>query len=323
MQGGRYRYVAGRIPFSTAKTREPEGGRATLPRAQQSKALMDSELDSRVSLPQRHIHVSTSLAASLAFPPCLNRAPWSAPVGFQPYEERTLHATWDHTHVFADQKAPGRRNSRTRASLPALVHGREGLRPSPPRTSFPTIRIPHISPCPSPPSFSSPGPQDVPILTADAHDAPSVRRVVGQGEVVLAVAGPFARHGDNVVAASVEEGTHYADITGGGAWREGPPRCFHGERNRGVARRGGPMMPGGGIRAPRAGQACVREEQMRLGAGGVFARGAAIWAEGCLESNGAFETECLGNVRLDTGQLGGVWNGLGRGLGYDNAAGVL
>lgn len=60
--------------------------------------------------------------------------------------------------------------------------------------------------------------KDVPILTADAHDAPSVRRVVGQGEVVLAVAGPFARHGDNVVAASVEEGTHYADITGEVSW---------------------------------------------------------------------------------------------------------
>lgn len=35
-------------------------------------------------------------------------------------------------------------------------------------------------------------------------------------QVVLSTAGPFARYGDNVVAQAVEQGTHYADITGEG-----------------------------------------------------------------------------------------------------------
>ncbi|GIL67211.1 hypothetical protein Vafri_20650 [Volvox africanus] len=64
----------------------------------------------------------------------------------------------------------------------------------------------------------NPSVQDVPILTADANDAPAVGAVVRQAEVVLATAGPFARHGDNVVAQAVEQGTHYADITGEVTW---------------------------------------------------------------------------------------------------------
>ncbi len=33
-------------------------------------------------------------------------------------------------------------------------------------------------------------------------------------QVVLATAGPFAKYGDKVVEQSVEQGTHYFDITG-------------------------------------------------------------------------------------------------------------
>ncbi|PNW82174.1 hypothetical protein CHLRE_06g277100v5 [Chlamydomonas reinhardtii] len=58
----------------------------------------------------------------------------------------------------------------------------------------------------------------VPILTADANDAPAVGRVLAQTQVVLSTAGPFARYGDNVVAQAVEQGTHYADITGEIPW---------------------------------------------------------------------------------------------------------
>ncbi|GIM11979.1 hypothetical protein Vretimale_15411 [Volvox reticuliferus] len=64
----------------------------------------------------------------------------------------------------------------------------------------------------------NPSVQDVPILTADANDAPAVGSVVRQADVVLSTAGPFARYGDNVVAQAVEQGTHYADITGEVPW---------------------------------------------------------------------------------------------------------
>ncbi|GFR43446.1 hypothetical protein Agub_g4528 [Astrephomene gubernaculifera] len=67
-------------------------------------------------------------------------------------------------------------------------------------------------------STINPAVKDVPILTADARDAPAVGSVVRQAEVVLATAGPFARYGDNVVEQAVEAGTHYADITGELPW---------------------------------------------------------------------------------------------------------
>lgn len=37
-------------------------------------------------------------------------------------------------------------------------------------------------------------------------------------QVLVSTAGPFARYGSNVVAACVDKGTHYTDITGEIAW---------------------------------------------------------------------------------------------------------
>ncbi|KAG2439493.1 hypothetical protein HXX76_004847 [Chlamydomonas incerta] len=65
---------------------------------------------------------------------------------------------------------------------------------------------------------NNPAVATVPILTADANDAPAVGRVLAQTQVVLSTAGPFARYGDNVVAQAVAQGTHYADITGEIPW---------------------------------------------------------------------------------------------------------
>jgi short subunit dehydrogenase-like uncharacterized protein len=56
------------------------------------------------------------------------------------------------------------------------------------------------------------------VVVADAQDQASVRRAVEGARVVLNTAGPFARLGDPVVAACVEWGRHYADITGEVAW---------------------------------------------------------------------------------------------------------
>ncbi|KXZ52357.1 hypothetical protein GPECTOR_10g991 [Gonium pectorale] len=64
----------------------------------------------------------------------------------------------------------------------------------------------------------NPACNDVPILTADARDPPSVGSVVAQTEVVLSTVGPFARYGDALVDQAVEQGTHYADITGEIPW---------------------------------------------------------------------------------------------------------
>ncbi|PNW72424.1 hypothetical protein CHLRE_16g678325v5 [Chlamydomonas reinhardtii] len=67
---------------------------------------------------------------------------------------------------------------------------------------------------------------DVPILTA--ADARGLAAVCGSSQVLLSTAGPFARYGDAVLEAALQERTHYADITGELTWvarnarRQGP-----------------------------------------------------------------------------------------------------
>ena len=57
-------------------------------------------------------------------------------------------------------------------------------------------------------------PQDVPILTADIKDASSLDEVVKRTKVIIALVGPYATLGTEVVEACVRNGTHYVDITG-------------------------------------------------------------------------------------------------------------
>ena len=56
--------------------------------------------------------------------------------------------------------------------------------------------------------------QAVPFLIADANDKSSLADLAGKTDVIIATAGPFAKYGTNVVEASLEQGTHYCDITG-------------------------------------------------------------------------------------------------------------
>ena len=56
--------------------------------------------------------------------------------------------------------------------------------------------------------------------TVDIFDESSVYEAIGQTKVVINAAGPFAEYGPPVVAACVELGTHYLDITG-------EPSFFH------------------------------------------------------------------------------------------------
>lgn len=52
------------------------------------------------------------------------------------------------------------------------------------------------------------------IIVADAGNAESVRAMVSQGRVIANFAGPFALYGEAVIAACVELGRSYCDITG-------------------------------------------------------------------------------------------------------------
>jgi short subunit dehydrogenase-like uncharacterized protein len=53
-----------------------------------------------------------------------------------------------------------------------------------------------------------------PVRTAALEDRDALRHLLGPGAVVVNCAGPFTRHGEAVVRAAVETGTHYLDTAG-------------------------------------------------------------------------------------------------------------
>lgn len=55
-------------------------------------------------------------------------------------------------------------------------------------------------------------------LVADAHDAEALARVAQRARVVISCAGPFTELGTPLLAACVEHGAHYADLSGELGW---------------------------------------------------------------------------------------------------------
>ena len=54
----------------------------------------------------------------------------------------------------------------------------------------------------------------LPVLQADSHDEASLRDMAGKTRVVITTVGPYALHGEKLVSACVENGTHYCDLAG-------------------------------------------------------------------------------------------------------------
>lgn len=63
-----------------------------------------------------------------------------------------------------------------------------------------------------------PGAARAGIVVADAADAKALNALAAQARVVLSTAGPFALHGSALVAACVQQRSHYVDITGETPW---------------------------------------------------------------------------------------------------------
>ena len=81
------------------------------------------------------------------------------------------------------------------------------------------------------------------VVVADAADAVALDALAAQTRVVLSTAGPFARHGSELVAACVRHGTHYVDITGETPWVREMIERHHDA----AARRGTRIVPGCGF----------------------------------------------------------------------------
>jgi short subunit dehydrogenase-like uncharacterized protein len=55
-------------------------------------------------------------------------------------------------------------------------------------------------------------------IKADSTDWESLLALCKQTKVVVACAGPYAKYGESIIAACIQTGTHYVDITGETAW---------------------------------------------------------------------------------------------------------
>ncbi len=67
-------------------------------------------------------------------------------------------------------------------------------------------------------SAAGPGAAKAGLIVADAADEAALTALAAQTKVVLSTAGPFALYGSALVAACVDQGTHYCDITGETPW---------------------------------------------------------------------------------------------------------
>ena len=67
-------------------------------------------------------------------------------------------------------------------------------------------------------SAAGPGAAKAGLIVADAADEEALTGLAAQTKVVLSTAGPFALYGSALVAACVDQGTHYCDITGETPW---------------------------------------------------------------------------------------------------------
>ncbi len=59
---------------------------------------------------------------------------------------------------------------------------------------------------------------ELPLLVGDAEDAEFLASMAQRTKVVCTTVGPYARYGSKLVAACVEAGTHYCDLTGELQW---------------------------------------------------------------------------------------------------------
>ena len=75
----------------------------------------------------------------------------------------------------------------------------------------------------------------VDLITADSHDAASLRAMCEQAEVVLTTVGPYALHGSLLVETCVKTGTDYCDLSGEVPWMRRMIEAHHADaREKGV-----------------------------------------------------------------------------------------
>ncbi len=65
---------------------------------------------------------------------------------------------------------------------------------------------------------SSLGDENIPLILADSHDKDSLESLVKRTSVICTTVGPYAKYGNELVAACVENSTDYCDLAGETQW---------------------------------------------------------------------------------------------------------
>lgn len=65
------------------------------------------------------------------------------------------------------------------------------------------------------------------IIEADSRDPASLHAMAKQAKVVISTVGPYSRFGEPLVAACIDEGTHYVDLTGETHWWRSIVERYH------------------------------------------------------------------------------------------------
>ena len=68
---------------------------------------------------------------------------------------------------------------------------------------------------------------DVGLIEASSDDPESLRAMCRQAKLVMTTVGPYARYGEPLVSACVEERTHYLDLTGEPLWWQAMVDRYH------------------------------------------------------------------------------------------------
>lgn len=68
---------------------------------------------------------------------------------------------------------------------------------------------------------------DLAMIEASSDDPESLRAMCEQAKVVITTVGPYVRYGEPLVAACIDTGTHYVDLTGEPPWWKGIIARYH------------------------------------------------------------------------------------------------
>jgi len=80
------------------------------------------------------------------------------------------------------------------------------------------------------------GVKGIPVIVADSNDSTAMKALAARTRVVCTTVGPYAKYGTELLAACVEQGSHYCDLTGELYWMRRMIDVYQGKAEQSGAR---------------------------------------------------------------------------------------